>query len=46
LEVRELNEAIRELFKEIAQREKKKALESNDYATAFVATIIEGMLRP
>jgi len=41
----ELNIAIIVLFKEIAEKEKKKAIESSDYAKAFVAAIIEGILR-
>jgi len=44
MENRELNKAICRLFKEIAEREKKKAINSNDYATAFVAAIVEGIL--
>jgi hypothetical protein len=45
MENQELNKAIFGLFREIAEKEKKKALNSNDYATAFVAAIIEGLLR-
>ena len=30
---------------EIAKKEKTKAIESSDYAKAFVAAIIEGILR-
>ena len=42
---RELNKAICRVFIQIAEREKKKAISSDDYATAFVSAIIEGMLR-
>jgi len=45
MENRELNKAICSLFKEIAEREKNKAITSGDYATAFVAAIIAGILR-
>ena len=45
MENRELNKAICRLFREIAEREKKNAISSDDYATAFVAAIIEGILR-
>jgi len=33
------------LFEEIAKREKKKAIEADDYGTAFVATILEGLFK-
>lgn len=45
MENREFNKVICRLFREVAEREKKKAISSNDYATAFVAAIIEGILR-
>ena len=45
MENRELNKAVCRLFREIAEREKKKAISSDDYRTAFVATILEGILR-
>jgi len=45
MENSELKIAILGLFKEIVQREKKKAIESDDYAKAFVTAIIEGILR-
>lgn len=45
MENRELNKVICSLFKKIAEREKKKAITSDDYATAFVAAIMEGILR-
>ena len=45
MEKRELNEAVCKVFIEIAEREKKKAISSDDYGTAFVATILEGILK-
>lgn len=45
MENHELNKALRELLREIAEKEKKKALRADDYATAFIATIIGGMLK-
>jgi len=45
VENKELEKAIIGVFVEIAQREREKAIKSNDYATAFVVAIIEGMLR-
>jgi len=44
-ENKELEKAIIGVFVEIAQREREKAIKSNDYATAFVVAIIEGMLK-
>ena len=45
MENRELNEAVCKVFIKIAEREKKKAISLNDYATAFVCAILEGILR-
>lgn len=45
MENRELNKAVCSLFREIAEREKKKAIGSDDYGTAFVAAILEGILK-
>jgi len=45
MENRELSEAVCRLFREIAEREKKKAIRLDDYATAFVCAILEGILR-
>jgi len=33
------------LFGEIAKKEKKKAIEADDYGTAFVAAILEGLFK-
>ena len=45
MENRELIKAVCRFFREIAEREKKKAISSDDYGTAFVATILEGILK-
>lgn len=45
MENRELSEAVCRLFREIVEREKKKAIRLDDYATAFVCAILEGILR-
>jgi len=45
MENRELNKVICRLFKEISEKEKKKAISSDDYGTAFVAAIFEGIFR-
>ena len=42
---RELNKALCKLLIEIAEREKKKAISSDNYGTALVATIFEGMFK-
>lgn len=44
-ENKELEKAVIRVFVEIAQREREKAIKSNDYATAFVVAVVEGMLR-
>jgi len=33
------------LFQELAEREKKKAIEANDYGVAFISAILEGMFK-
>ena len=45
MENAELNKVICRLFREIAEREKKKAIDSDDYGTAFVAAVVEGILK-
>lgn len=45
MENKELNKAICRLFREIAEKEKQKAINSGDYGTAFFATIFEGILK-
>jgi hypothetical protein len=42
---KELNRTISRLFRDVAAKEKKKAVSSGDYATAFVAAIVEGVAR-
>jgi hypothetical protein len=42
---RELDKALCKLFIDIAEREKKKAISSDDYGTALVATIFEGIFK-
>jgi hypothetical protein len=42
---KELLKAIFRLFTDVAAREKKKAVNSGDYATAFIATIVEGVAK-
>jgi hypothetical protein len=44
-EHRQITENLLKLFQEIASREKKKAVEANDYGTAFVLAILEGILK-
>jgi len=39
----ELAKALCRLFAEIAEKEKRKAIESDDYGTAFVAAVFEGL---
>jgi len=41
----QLNKAICRLLIEIAEREKRKAISSDDYGTALVATIFEGIFK-
>ena len=43
MENRELSKVVYRLIREIAEREKKKAISSDDYGTAFVAAIFEGI---
>ena len=45
MENRELNKVVCRLLREIAEREKKKAISADDYETAFVVAILEGILR-
>jgi hypothetical protein len=40
---KELKKTISRLFRDVAAKEKKKAVNSGDYATAFVAAIVEGV---
>jgi hypothetical protein len=42
---KEINKALCRLLRQIAEREKKKAISSDDYGTALVATIFEGMFK-
>ena len=42
---KELNKALCRLLREIAERERKKAISSDDYGTALVATIFEGIFK-
>ena len=39
----ELAKALCRLFAEISKKEKTKAIESNDYGTAFAAAVFEGL---
>jgi hypothetical protein len=45
MENKELNKALCRLLIEIAEREKKKAINSDDYGTALVASIFEGIFK-
>jgi hypothetical protein len=45
MENKELSKALCRLLGEIAEREKKKAINSDDYGTALVATIFEGIFK-
>jgi hypothetical protein len=45
MENKELHKTICRLFRDVAEREKKKAVSSGDYATAFVAAIVEGVAK-
>jgi len=45
MENKELNKALCRLLREIAEREKKKAINSDDYGAALVATIFEGIFK-
>jgi len=42
---KEFNKALCRLLREIAERERKKAVSSDDYGTALVAAIFEGMFK-
>jgi len=41
----EVSKALCMLFLEVSKIEKKKALKADDYATAFIAAIIEGIFK-
>jgi hypothetical protein len=41
----EINKALCMLFVEISVREKKKAIEIDDYGSALVAAMLEGIFR-
>lgn len=41
----EFGKALCRLFAEIAEREKKKALRADDYITAFLAAVLEGVFK-
>ena len=41
----EVGKALCRLFVEIAKREKGKAIKMDDYATAFIAAILEGIFK-
>jgi len=45
MENREIIKDVFKLFREIAEREKKKAINSDDYATALIATILQGIFK-
>ncbi len=45
MENKELSKALCKLLGGIAEREKTKAISSDDYATALVATIFEGIFK-
>jgi hypothetical protein len=45
MENKEINRALCRLLSEVAEREKKKAINSDDYGTALVATIFEGIFK-
>ena len=45
MENTEIIKAVYRLFREIAEREKKRAINSDDYATALIATILQGIFR-
>lgn len=45
MENRELSKVVCKLIREIAEREKKKSTSSDDYGTAFVAAIFEGIFK-
>jgi hypothetical protein len=42
---KELDKALCRLLREIAEREKRKAISSDDYGAALVATIFEGIFK-
>lgn len=45
MENTEIIKAVYRLFREIAEREKKRAINSGDYALALIATILQGIFR-
>ena len=45
MENKELGKALCRLLAMIAEREKKKAINSDDYGTALVVTIFEGLFK-
>ena len=45
MENREIQKVICGFVREVAEREKKKAISTDDYGTALVAAIIEGIFR-
>jgi len=44
-ENKEIGKAICRVLVEIAQREKKKAIQNDEYGDALVATIFEGLFK-
>jgi len=44
-ENKEIDKAICRVLVEIAQREKKKAIQNDEYGDALVATIFEGLFK-
>ena len=44
-ENKEILKTLYRLFQEIAEREKKKAIMADDYDTAFISAILEGIFR-
>ena len=44
-ENKEILKNLYALFQELAEREKKKAIEANDYGVAFISAILEGMFK-
>ena len=44
-ENKEILKSIYALFQGIAEREKKKAIEADDYGVAFISAILEGMFK-
>ena len=41
----EINKSLCKLLAQIADREKKKAIQEDDYGSAFIAAIFEGLFR-